>query len=152
MSVSEYRIIRAKKEDVLAICAIETACMPMPWSYDSIYDDVVNKEHAIYFVAKDGENNIYGFGGIYLLAGDAHIVNIAVLPDKRTKGIGRKLLNTMMSYAKAVPCEAATLEVRVSNKAAIHLYETYGFKTEGMRKAYYRDTHEDAYIMWLRFD
>ena len=82
--------------------------------------------------------------------GDAwHIMNIAVDPDRRRLGIGRALLEALIS--RASPDASYTLEVRVSNTAAIALYESYGFREVGTRRRYYADNGEDAVIMWRAF-
>lgn len=152
MQEREYEIIRAEEADVKDISAIEKACVPMPWSYESIYDDVVEKTITAYFVAKNAEGFMAGFGGMFFVAGEAQVTSVAVLPEERRKGLGEQLLAEMVRHAKESGCTGITLEVRVSNTAAIRLYQKLGFIVEGTRSGYYSDTHEDAYIMWLRFE
>ena len=67
MAANEYRIFRAGKADVKCISAIEKACMPMPWSYTSLYDDVVNKATAAYFIVRGTDGRPAGFGGMHLV-------------------------------------------------------------------------------------
>jgi len=89
---------------------------------------------------------IVGYGGFWLMAGEAHISTIAVRPELRRRGIGELLLVTMLDRATELGAEVATLEVRVSNIAAQSLYRKYGFRRVGLRPRYYRN-NEDALIM-----
>ncbi len=75
-----------------------------------------------------------------------HLMNMAVDPVRQHQGIGRALLGAMIERAGAE--EQYTLEVRTSNAPAIRLYESFGFRSAGKRPRYYRDTGEDAVIMW----
>lgn len=91
---------------------------------------------------------LVGHVGIANLAGEVHILNIAVDPARRREGIARKLMDAARERIFAWHVNCATLEVRVSNTPALKLYESLGFVEEGVRPAYYRDG-EDARIMWL---
>lgn len=148
----KVKIVRAKASDVSAISEIESACFAVPWSFEMLYSDIVDSVVADYFAARDEHGKILGFCGMYDVAEEAHITNIAVLPDYRGRGIAGQLVAAMIKNAQAHGCRAVTLEVRVGNEAAIRLYRRYGFVTEGMRKRYYSDNGEDALIMWLNFD
>lgn len=135
-----YRL--ASCEDAAAIHIVETASFKTPWSFESIQSDICMNEYAYYFVAED-EGNITGFCGVHIVLNEGHIMNVAVLPEYRGQGIGESLLLTMMSYTNL---DYYTLEVRVSNKSAISLYNRLGFEVAGKRPNYYID--EDALIMW----
>ena len=89
-----------------------------------------------------------GYGGMWLILDEAHITNIAVHPEHRRRGVGRLLMETLMKEAVILKMERMTLEVRVSNKAAISLYKSLGFEEGGIRKGYYSNDREDALIMW----
>ena len=91
--------------------------------------------------------SILGYGGFWLMAGEAHISTIAVRPEWRRRGIGELLLVAMLELAVELGADVATLEVRVSNVAAQSLYQKYGFAKVGLRPHYYRDRGEDALIM-----
>ncbi len=91
--------------------------------------------------------NILGYGGFWLMAGEAHISTIAVRPEWRRHGIGELLLVAMLELAVELGGDLATLEVRVSNVAAQSLYQKYGFAKMGLRPHYYSDRGEDALIM-----
>ena len=91
--------------------------------------------------------NILGYGGFWLMAGEAHISTIAVRPKWRRRGIGELLLVAMLELAVELGGDVATLEVRVSNISAQSLYHRYGFAKMGLRPRYYSDRGEDALIM-----
>ena len=91
--------------------------------------------------------NIIGYAGLWILVGEAHIVNIAVKLEYRCKGIGELLLISLFEMALGENCKLVTLEVRPSNIIAQSLYEKYGFTVRGVRKGYYTDNREDAVIM-----
>jgi ribosomal-protein-alanine N-acetyltransferase len=91
---------------------------------------------------------IVGFAGMWLLYDEAHITTICVAPEHRGKGLGELLLLALFEEALNRGAHWLTLEVRVSNTPAQDLYEKYGFTRQGVRRRYYSDNGEDAYIMW----
>lgn len=95
--------------------------------------------------AQEGE--IVGFVGVWLMVDEAHIVTIAVRPDRRRERLGELLLCATLDLARTMHASAVTLEVRLSNAAAQNLYQKYGFLKVGRRPRYYSDNHEDALIM-----
>ena len=88
--------------------------------------------------------------GISKIAGEGYVTNIAVLPAYRRQGIGKKILEHVIKDCES-ELEFISLEVRVSNNAAISLYEYFGFETVGTRKRFYTNPHEDALIMTKKF-
>ena len=91
--------------------------------------------------------HLLGFIGVWLMAGEAHIVTVAVRTSCRRMGIGERLLIAAIEQAIECGQELVTLEVRASNDAARRLYEKYGFNNVGRRVRYYTDNNEDAIIM-----
>ena len=91
--------------------------------------------------------HLLGFIGVWLMAGEAHIVTVAVRTSRRRMGIGERLLIAAIEQAIECGQELVTLEVRASNDAARRLYEKYGFNNVGRRVRYYTDNNEDAIIM-----
>jgi ribosomal-protein-alanine N-acetyltransferase len=85
---------------------------------------------------------------MWVLFDEAHVTTIGVLPNQRGKGLGELMLVELFEAAQARGAEWLTLEVRVSNTPAQALYEKYGFTRQGVRRRYYSDNGEDAYIMW----
>lgn len=92
--------------------------------------------------------SIVGFAGLWLMVDESHITTIAVHPDYRGQGVGETLLSALIGISYDIGARMVTLEVRVSNSVAQNLYRKYGFKEAGVRRRYYSDNHEDAYIMW----
>jgi ribosomal-protein-alanine N-acetyltransferase len=92
---------------------------------------------------------VFGFAGLWLMAGEAHITNIAVWEKHRRQGIGEALLIAMIDLAIELDARLITLEVRASNTAAQRLYAKYGFTQVGVRRGYYTDNREDGILMTL---
>ena len=135
-------------KDVEAASRIESEAFSMPWSAEDFLE-MVEADYAYYYVAElDGESA--GCCGIRNIAGDGEITNVVVASRHRKKGIGRKLMEYMLERAGENGIGDCTLEVRVSNQPAIRLYESLGFKGEGVRPDFYERPREDALIMWKR--
>lgn len=134
--------------DVEAVSKIESETFSMPWSAEDFLE-MVEADYAYYFVA-ECEGEIAGCCGIRNIAGEGEITNVVVAAKHRRKGIGRMLMEYMLNRAKEVGIGDCTLEVRISNLPAISLYESLGFKGEGIRPGFYEKPAEDALIMWKR--
>ena len=153
--------------DIPQVMAIERDSFPLPWPERAYHYELSQNQNSHYVILRPSSNagpenwwhalkrvwrrdlrpKIIGYGGFWLIAGEAHISTIAVDPNWRKHGLGELLLWGMLK--RAVPLEAfeATLEVRVSNQAAQNLYDKYGFEKVGRRRRYYQDNGEDAWIM-----
>jgi ribosomal-protein-alanine N-acetyltransferase len=137
-------------DDINGVFQLSKESFNVPWSLESITDEISNPL-AQYIVAEDlSTNNIVGFVGVWIIAGEGNITNIAVHPEYRRSGIGYNLLSKLITLCADLNCNDITLEVRVSNMAAQNLYSKLGFVNEGIRKKYYIDNNEDAVIMWKR--
>lgn len=134
--------------DVEAASKIESEVFSMPWSAKDFLE-MVEADYAYYYVA-EADGKIAGCCGIRNIAGEGEITNVVVAPDYRKKGIARKMMEYMLDRAKEIGIGDCTLEVRVSNQPAIRLYESLGFKGEGVRPGFYDRPKEDALIMWKR--
>lgn len=144
--MSDYSIRRAKLSDIEAVYAIECAVYNAPWSLDSFEFEIITNPVAHYFVV-EYEDKIIAYAGIHVILEEAYITNIAVLSAYRQKGIGTMLLSHVIKHASKLGATYITLEVRTSNAAAISLYKRFGFHTVNIRKNYYQDTGEDAFLM-----
>ena len=143
-------IVEMSVNDLVQVLSIEKGSFPAPWSQNMFVQEI-NSSHSRSMVAKLGGEIVKEVAGyiIYLLvAGEVHLHNFAVRPDLRNCGIGWRLMKTMFEHSRAEGVTQATLEVRPSNKAAIKLYEKFGFVVKGVRPLYYSNTGEDALIMW----
>ncbi len=124
---------------------IEKNCFSVPWSANSLREEL-NSPFANYFsVTVDGK--FAGYGGFLSLSGEGEITRIAVLPQYRRQGLGRKLMEAMMTRARELALETVFLEVRESNTPAITLYESFGFDRVGRRPDYYENPREAAVLM-----
>ena len=120
----------------------------MPWSRYAFLE-MITKDDAAYYVAElDGR--VVGGCGVLMAAGEGNITNVVVAEEARNKGIGTKMLRHLMEEGERNGLGAFTLEVRVSNAPAIHVYEKLGFLSEGIRPNFYEKPAEDAVIMWKR--
>lgn len=145
-----------EERDVEAVSRIEQETFSMPWRPEDFLD-MIRNENSFYVVAEmteETENSshgkIIGSGGVMNILGEGDITNIAVEASQRGKGVGTALLRFLMEEGKKMGITAYTLEVRVSNAPAIHVYEKLGFVSEGVRRGFYEHPKEDALIMWKR--
>ncbi|WP_213818675.1 ribosomal protein S18-alanine N-acetyltransferase [Garciella nitratireducens] len=147
--LEEFKMLPLDLEHIEDILIIENLSFPIPWSREAWIQEIRSNKLARYIMILD-KNRAIAYGGMWLILDEAHITNIAVHPDYRAKGIGKKLMQGLIDTAKREGIMQMSLEVRKSNTIAIHLYESFGFGVEGMRKEFYLDNHEDALIMWRR--
>ena len=137
---------RMTLEDVDAVHAIEEATFPTPWSRQSFVEEMTGNKCARYLVAVEGER-IIAFAGAWCIFEEGHITNIAVEAAHRGRGVGRGITWALMQYAANLGVQYLTLEVRKSNLVAQSMYKSLGFIELGVRKRYYEDNGEDAYLM-----
>ncbi|HUK45339.1 MAG TPA: ribosomal protein S18-alanine N-acetyltransferase [Gaiellaceae bacterium] len=132
--------------DLTAIDSIEQRAYRTPWSR-SMFASELAKSSSVCLGAYDGERLIgYVVNSRYVDAW--HIMNVAVDPDYQRRGIATRLLERLFELTRDDQRRGYTLEVRLSNSAAISLYERLGFTRQGVRRGYYTDNREDALIMW----
>ena len=135
---------------VKGVYELSEECFAIPWTLDSINNEL-NNPLAKYVIAQDlSTGEVVGFVGVWIIAGEGDITNIAVTPKYRKHGIASNLLIKLFEVCKTFNCGDITLEVRASNIPAQNLYKKFDFKEEGLRKGYYSDNGEDAIIMWKR--
>ena len=151
METDEVVIDPMRLRDLGEILKIEKLCFTTPWSKQAFLSELLDNDRAYYLVAKVGDRAV-GYIGVWLIAGEGHITNVAVHPDFRRQGIGRKLLLAIEQIALARGHRRMTLEVRTSNEVAQRLYRKLGYVAAGIRRKYYRDNDEDAIIMWKDLD
>ena len=145
--MADVIIRQATVEDVDDIYEIEKLCFPDPWSRDALVYEFTENPRAFYIVAELDEM-VVGYAGLWWIADEGHITNVAVKPGYRNRHIGEGIINIMIDFTSQEGIKHHTLEVRPSNTAAINLYQKFGFRTEGVRKEYYANNKEDALIMW----
>lgn len=134
-------------QDIPAVMEIERRAFAPGWAATTFEHELARNGMARYLVLESSRGKLAGFGGLWLMVGEAHIVTVAVLPELRRRGYGRLLVHALVELARDSGMTSATLEVRESNLAARSLYAEYGFYEVGLRKRYYADNGEDAVIM-----
>ena len=130
---------------VSQVAELERICFADPWSEKSIASELDNVL-SLWLVALEGEE-VIGYVGSQTVLGWSDMMNVAVHPDHRRKGVGEKLVTALEEALKAQESTCLTLEVRASNEPAKALYEKLGFMEVGRRKNYYRNPKEDALIL-----
>lgn len=133
--------------DLAAIETIERRVMPTPWSR-SMFAGELAKPSSQCLGAFDEGGKLVGYLIVSRYVDAWHIMNVAVDESHRRRGIARTLLQELFAATADDGLRGYTLEVRVSNDGAIKLYESLGFTTSGVRRGYYTDNREDAYVMW----
>ena len=143
-------IFKAAEKDKYAkdIAVIEKHCFSMPWTENQI---ISSDDSTVFFLAKTDEK-IIGYRGMYTVLDEGYVTNIGVLPEFRRRGIGAKIVKELIDYSIEKSLSFLSLEVRVSNLAAINLYKSFGFEEVGKRKNFYRLPNEDALIMTRYFN
>lgn len=141
------RITDASAEYVSQICEIENAAFSDPWSYSSILS-AVNDPLCRFILALDEDSDeLFGYAIMRTLFEEGEVLSVAVRPDLRRKGIGRRMMKTLMCDASSRGVTKMFLEVRQSNEAARSMYTSLGFLPIGLRRGYYAKPREDAVIM-----
>jgi ribosomal-protein-alanine N-acetyltransferase len=151
--------------DVDQVMDIEYLSFSTPWSARAYRYEIAENDHSTMLVVRPRTapggrlvqltrqfglvkpGPVLGYAGFWLLVDDAHICTIAVHPQWRGQGLGEMLMISLLDRGMELDALRATLEVRVSNRAAQKLYRKYGFEIVSRRKRYYSDNNEDAYIM-----
>lgn len=130
---------------VAQIAGLEKLCFSDPWSEKSVASELDNGL-SLWLVALEGET-VAGYVGSQTVLDETDMMNIAVHPDFRRRGIAQALVESLVKQLRQRGSRCLTLEVRASNSPAIALYEKLGFQKIGRRKNYYRDPREDALIL-----
>lgn len=139
----EYK--RMDETHVSQVAHLEKLCFSCPWNERAVASELENPL-SLWIVAVE-ENIVTGYVGSQSVMGEADMMNLAVLPECRRKGIAEKLVRNLIQELSRNDVSSLTLEVRVSNVSAIALYEKLGFSEIGRRPGYYRNPREDALIL-----
>lgn len=139
------------RDDIPAIMAIEHEAFTSPWTAEAFNNELTNNMFARYMIV-EYEDQIIGYGGMWIIMDEAHVTNIALRADYRGYGLGNLLMEELKRTAVFFGAAKMTLEVRVTNELAQNLYRKHGFEPSGIRPRYYADNNEDALIMWAELD
>lgn len=123
---------------------VERRCFPLPWSEAQCRAAFAHQAFAAFGLL--GKQGLVAYVSVYHTLDELEILNLAVVPEERRQGYGRRILRMSLQVARKMGMHRALLEVRVSNHAAIGLYESSGFHRIGLRPQYYTDSGEDALI------
>ena len=130
---------------IRSVAALEQACFSTPWSAAALAEELDNPP-AVFRLAVDAAGTVLGYMGMHHVGDEGFVTNVAVHPAARRRGVAAALLAYMADYAAENRLYRITLEVRVSNTAAIALYEGAGYVRDGVRPGFYRNPTEDAAI------
>ncbi|HEY7585089.1 MAG TPA: ribosomal protein S18-alanine N-acetyltransferase [Candidatus Deferrimicrobiaceae bacterium] len=141
-----FRIREMKPEDLDEVMAIEAVSFPTPWSR-RLFEEEIERDFsdALVAVSTEGEG-VLGYTICWNVADESHLLNIAVRPDARGRGVGSVLVAECIRRGAGAGAGRIHLEVRAGNVPAIRMYERKGFSFVGIRRGYYTDTGEDAVL------
>ncbi len=147
IDLKTLRFEKLSEAHIKPILEIERASNGAPWSERSFRNEIEHRDGAFVVALLSGQ--VVGFGAAWMVIDEAHITNVAVAPEHRRHGIGRRMMIHLLQASKQRGMTCSTLEVRAGNEAAIRLYEQLGYEVAARRKGYYPDNKEDAVVMWL---
>lgn len=138
-------------DDLASVVPLEHQLFTSAWNYDDfVYE--INQNDFSYNYVLEHNCEIVGYIGVWLMYDQSQITTVGVKPEYQRRGYGHDMMKKMMSLASESGCKTMSLEVRVSNEKAISLYKSLGFENVALRKNYYHDNHEDAYLMIKRLE
>ncbi len=146
----DIRFRQIVPDDVRSILGIETLCFSTPWSETSFLSEIRSPNSLT--VLAESAGKAIGYVIVKLVADESHLHDLAVHPDWRRRGVARRLMQKALEEVRGSDKRFFFLEVRVSNRPAISLYESLGFCVYASRRAYYDNPSEDAVLMRLDFD
>ena len=137
-----------RRRDLAEVLRIEQASYPSPWSTDVFRSELARMQRGDrHYVVLRRSGVLLGYGGLMFAVDEAHVTNLAISPDHHRQGLATRVLAELGWHAVAHGSVGLTLEVRVSNAAALALYQRFGFESAGVRVRYY-ENREDAIVMW----
>lgn len=141
------RIREMEPGDLDAVMAIEEVSFPTPWPR-KLFEEEISREFSDALVAVTPEaGGVLGYAICWTVAGESHLLNIAVRPDARGRGVGGDLLAECIRRGARAGADIIHLEVRAGNAPALRMYAREGFSFRGIRRGYYTDTGEDAILL-----
>lgn len=140
-----YQIREASVRDASRIASLELECFSLPWSENALKDTIIEPS-SVFFVCEEERGDILGYIGGVCVLDECSITNVCVTERARRCGIGGALLDSLESSCVLRGVSVVFLEVRVSNSAAIGVYEKRGYEMCGRRKGFYTKPTEDALV------
>lgn len=142
-----YELRRMRMDELSEVMEVERRAFAHPWSAELLRRELTHDWSTILLAIEDGR--IVGFVIFWVVVDEIHVLNVAVDPAQRRRGIARILLAELLDRGRANGLSMATLEVRRSNEPALSLYAGLGFRNVGVRKGYYVEEREDAIVMTM---
>ena len=152
MKMQKIEITKMTSNDLDAVYEIDKDAFPIPWQKTSFEEELKNIL-ATYLVAKI-DQKVVGYIGMWFVIDECHITNVAVHSEFRRQKVASELIKSMLRLCNSHGISYILLEVRANNIPAQRLYESFGFKSDGIRKGYYKNpdgTYEDAILMTKEF-
>ena len=142
------RVRAMTPSDLPDVVAIETEAFSTPWKADT-FEGLIGREGLELLTFADSEDGVIGYAVLWCILDQGELANIAIRPELRGRGLGARLLAEVVEICRRKGVKSLYLEVRDSNRAAVSLYERFGFRDVGRRKNYYQSPREDARVMEL---
>ncbi len=146
-AILDVELTPMRRRHLPSVLRIEGKVYPRPWSAGLFLSELAQKSSRAYIVARH-QGKVVGYAGVMILGDEGHITNIAVDPAYHRHHIGTRLMIALIEESRERKVRSMTLEVRRANAGAQTMYRNFGFQTVGVRRGYYVETGEDAYIMW----
>ena len=143
-SEKQLEIRPMRPEDLSDVCAIEKENFSVPWSAGG-FSDALSLHTSCYLTAVF-QDKVVGYCGFYRSFEEANIVNVSIKKNVQRQGVGKRMLSELIRRGVNAGVRSFILEVRVSNTAAIALYQSLGFVESGLRRKFYTDPVEDAFV------
>ncbi len=147
----EYEIEDVTAAQIPQIVALEKSCFSDPWTAQQLESQLKGPQHE-FIAAVSPDGRVLAYVGMMFVLDEGYISNVAVDPAFRRQGLADALIDRLLPICRAHGLAFVTLEVRVGNAPAIALYRKHGFRTVGLRKAYYEKPREDALLMTYFFE
>ena len=142
----KFKVLPVTSDHIPGIAEVEKTCFAQPWGVQSLTAELT-KGNAVLFVAQSSDGEIIGWAGLEHICGEGSVTNVAVLPQVRRHGVGQALTGALLEEAARLALDWLMLEVRISNVAAVSLYQKLGFEPVGIRPNFYDFPREDAMLM-----
>ena len=144
--MTDFHILKLEEKHLLATAELEKLCFAHPWTAEGL--KTLISEGGVGFAAiEKASGRLVSYAGMIFSAYEGDITDVATHPDFRRRGLSNAVMDKLIEFSRAKGLSSIALEVRVSNLAAISLYEGLGFEIAGKRLRFYRTPPEDAYVM-----
>jgi [ribosomal protein S18]-alanine N-acetyltransferase len=151
-SSAAFEIGEMREADLDEVLGIEKRSFVAPWSKRLFRETLSFPLSFNLVIRKKVDNKVAGYANFYVIGDEVQVLNIAVAPESRKEGLAMRLIRHAIDVLGERGAKEFFLEVREGNGDAIRLYEKLGFVKVGRRKKYYRETNEDALVMYLKAD